>query len=678
MPVFQGQSDYTPNTSIWAPFHSQCDWEIALWAKTCGPTSSALTELLRIPEVSDRLGLSYGSAKELDCIIDTLPGRPLFKCKDFTVGDEPLAFYFRDVMQCIRSLYGDPEFMHELVFAPERHYSDPRRTCHIYSEMPTGDWWWAVQTSLELRQPGKAAYLVYLTIGNIPKAVRRKPSRHAQLLIGYIPTTKLEGITNQAARCRALANLFHSCMRKLLAPVTLLHGDGIWHRCHPIFAVYVGDHPEQALVTCSKCTASLHTTTAEAVDTFLLADEEVRIFHAACRELSNIFISITPDILHQLLQGVMKHLMTWLKKAFGPVAIDVRCRSLPPNHHITTFAKGISGLSRVTGLEHKNMCRILLGLIVNHPLPSGQAPLCLVQTVRALLDFLYLAQLPSQTTDTLRRLKDSLASFHNNKSIFVDLGIRSHFNIPKVHSLIHYSSSIMLFGTTDNYNTEQTERLHIDFTKEAYRATNRKDEYQQMTTWLECREKVQQCIAFVRRRQAVGEENTQIPQPTGPPQPTTRCIKMALHPSIKVTSFDDLAVKYGAVEFQDALADFIAQMNHPNASAATLRSLAADTLIPFHSVPTYHKIKFRSNGHPEVVDSIHVRPEQKDSHGRRIPSHFDTALVRDGSQNSTRGNNGYRIAQVRVVFQLPNKAIPQVFPTLDTAVTSPPARDYHG
>ncbi|KAH9021812.1 hypothetical protein EDB84DRAFT_1274827 [Lactarius hengduanensis] len=99
--------------------------------------------------------------------------------------------------------------------------------------------------------------------------------------------------------------------------------------------------------------------------------------------------------------------MAWLRRAFGPVAIDARCRSLPSNHHITTL-----GLSRVTGLEHKNMCRILLGLIIDHPLPSGQAPLRLVRTVRALLDFLYLAQLPSQTTDTLRRLEDSLASFH--------------------------------------------------------------------------------------------------------------------------------------------------------------------------------------------------------------------------------------------------------------------------
>ena len=37
--------------SVWAPFQSQCDWEFARWAKTRGPTSTAVTELLAIPEV---------------------------------------------------------------------------------------------------------------------------------------------------------------------------------------------------------------------------------------------------------------------------------------------------------------------------------------------------------------------------------------------------------------------------------------------------------------------------------------------------------------------------------------------------------------------------------------------------------------------------------------------------
>jgi hypothetical protein len=36
---------------IWAPFDSQCDWEVAHWAKMRGPTSSATADLLAIPEV---------------------------------------------------------------------------------------------------------------------------------------------------------------------------------------------------------------------------------------------------------------------------------------------------------------------------------------------------------------------------------------------------------------------------------------------------------------------------------------------------------------------------------------------------------------------------------------------------------------------------------------------------
>jgi hypothetical protein len=76
-------------------------------------------------------------------------------------------------------------------------------------------------------------------------------------------------------------------------------------------------------------------------------------------------------------------------------------------------------------------------------------------------------------------------AFHNNKAIFVDLGVWENFHIPKLHSLLHYRSSICLFGTTDNHNTEQLERLHIDLTKEAYRVTNHRDEYAQMTVWLE-------------------------------------------------------------------------------------------------------------------------------------------------------------------------------------------------
>jgi hypothetical protein len=106
------------------------------------------------------------------------------------------------------------------------------------------------------------------------------------------------------------------------------------------------------------------------------------------------------------------------------------------------------------------------------------------------LDFLYLAQLPAHTSETLCHLKTALGRFHQNKSIFIDLGVRTNFNLPKLHSLQHYASCIESFGTTDNYNTENTERWHIDFAKDAYHATNHKDEYSQMTLWLQWKEKV--------------------------------------------------------------------------------------------------------------------------------------------------------------------------------------------
>ena len=41
----------TVELPVWAPFVSQCDWEVAHWAKTHGPTSSAVMDLLAIEQV---------------------------------------------------------------------------------------------------------------------------------------------------------------------------------------------------------------------------------------------------------------------------------------------------------------------------------------------------------------------------------------------------------------------------------------------------------------------------------------------------------------------------------------------------------------------------------------------------------------------------------------------------
>ncbi|KAN0134256.1 hypothetical protein V8E53_008028 [Lactarius tabidus] len=701
--------------STWAPFHSQCDWEITHWAKMCGPLSSAMEELLAIPEVINKLSLSFSLTKELNNIIDNmLPGRPAFQCRKLVIGGETLDFYHHNVLACIRSIYSDLELAQGLIVSPEQHYTDQGHADHIYSEMHMGDWWWAVQTTLKTHRPGatvipviissdktqltlfcgKSAYPVYLTIGNIPKNICCKPSHHAQILLTYIPTTKLKGITNKAGHRCAIANLYHSCMQVILGPITavgktgitMMSGDGIWQWCHPIFALFVGDYPEQVLVTCTyngrclKCLVPPDQLGSSARfplcdynkvrDIYSLSNGDAHVFHLACHKadqkpvfcpfweflpLTNVFVLIMPDILHQLLQGVFKQLMAWLLVTFGPLVIDAHCRSIPPNHHITIFPKGISWLSHVTGKEHKNMSHILFGLVMDLPVPSRQVlPQQIIAVMHALLDFLYLAQFPSHSTATITCLDNALAHFHDNKDVFVDLGVCKHFNMLTIHSLIHYSSSICLFGTTDNYNTEQTEQLHIDLTKDSYCTTNHKDEYSQMTTWLECCEKIQVHYTFLQWQQ---ETNQAIPpeMPIGAPCPGGRCLKMAQHPTLKSVSFDDLAQRYSTVDFQDSLADFIAQLNNPTASGTLLFTFAADTLIPFHSVPVYHKIKFTNLDQSEIVNSVQVRPDQKDKQGLLV-----CGTTQDG------GTSGYQIAQVRVVFQIPSKVIHNIFPGSDT------------
>ena len=335
-----------------------------------------------------------------------------------------------------------------------------------------------------------------------------------------------------------------------------------------------------------------------------------------------------------MLQGMMKHLIHWLVGIFGPSAIDTRCKSIPPNHKILVFSKGITILYCVTGQEHKKICGFLLGLIVDLPVPGGLDSSRVVKAVRALLDFLFLAQFQCHTSDTLSRLEDSLAAFHDNKAVFVDLGIRENFNIPKLHGLVHYASSIRLFGTTDNYNTEQSERLHIDLAKNAYRAMNRKDEFSQMTAWLERREKVQWHNASINWRQN-HLQNIRTRTPIEPLRVRAQSIKIAQKPSSKAVPFPDLFWKYGARLFQDALADFIAGVNNPGLGTRALRARAENTLLPFRTVRVYHNIKFTAANDTQasgIIDAVHVQPDQKDKRGRIIPARFDTVLIRGSGQ----------------------------------------------
>lgn len=104
-----------------------------------------------------------------------------------------------------------------------------------------------------------------------------------------------------------------------------------------------------------------------------------------------------------------------------------------------------------------------------------------IVAARAALDFIYYAQFEVHTTETLDQMDKAWSEFHKNKMVFIHCGVQVHFNINKLHNVKHYTDHIRLRGTADGFNTEASERLHIDCAKSLYRATNHREHIKQMT-----------------------------------------------------------------------------------------------------------------------------------------------------------------------------------------------------
>jgi hypothetical protein len=213
---------------------------------------------------------------------------PKFRQDEVTVDGETFEFFHRNVLECVVEIYGCHDLTPHLKFKPKRHYVDEDMTIWIYGDMHTGKWWWEVQVSIILRPApsvfcspssqkaveketpgatiipvhisldktlvtsfmGKSVHPMYITIRNVPKKIHQKPSMHAQVLFAYLPVAHLNHIINESSKRCASQNVFHACMQHILHPletagakgVQMKSGDGLVCRCHPILAVYAGDH----------------------------------------------------------------------------------------------------------------------------------------------------------------------------------------------------------------------------------------------------------------------------------------------------------------------------------------------------------------------------------------------------------------------------------------------------
>ncbi|KAJ7880813.1 hypothetical protein B0H14DRAFT_3764554 [Mycena olivaceomarginata] len=491
----------------WYPFESEEEWELAQWLITSGLSQTKTDDYLKLNVVCERIKPSFSNNSAFLKFVDALPSGPQWYCNTFElVGDEcepdqqpkkeTVEMWYRNPIECMKELLGNPSFAGKQGYKPIRVYKrfkDGQYSNQEFTEMWTADWWWAIQellprgstlapiiistdkTQLTRFSGDKQAWPVYLTIGNIEKGVQRSPSSRATILSGYIPVTKLE-IFSQAKRAAVSHQLFHDCMRVILEPlqaagvdgVEMDCADGFVQRMFPILAAYIADYPEQCLVAC-------------------------------CRENSCPQCLVQPKQRGEPLNSTLRNpgetlqvIVDQSQNQFPAKFVDQNLRPINPFWadfpHCDIFSSMtptfFTSCTMWTGNEHKNMEKVFLGILAQATDPAVQC------AVAAIIDFIYYAHFETHCDESLSRLDAAWAAFHQEKSIFLKLEIRKHFDINKLHKLKHYVDSIRSHGTADGFNTENTERLHIDFAQAGYRATNKVHYTHQMTVWLARQEAV--------------------------------------------------------------------------------------------------------------------------------------------------------------------------------------------
>jgi hypothetical protein len=517
--------------------------------------------------------------------------------------------------------------------------------------------------------------------------------------------------------------LFHESMRCILAPlkeaglkgVEIVCADGKARDVHPILAAYAADFPEQCLVacvksgTCPKCRVTAKnlenmSSTEPRTPQFTLniireAKEQAQTnedFHEHCMRIgidvagtvyepfwsdlpySNIHSSMTSDVLHQLYQGVIKHLITWCQKCMTKKELDARVRCLPPAYGVRRFKNGISALNQISGPERKHIGRILLGCLIGKAGAKGFAPEG-IEACRAILDFIYLAQYQSHDNETLEYMREALRVWEEKRTFFIIAGARRNFNIPKFHSLLHYIECIQLFGATDNYNSEMFERLHIDFAKKGWRKSNKRNEIPQMITWLGRQEKVAAFERFIQRdqdkrakeieekekkihsstREALGQSRGAVERLSRRQfnPPNIILAKRSPHPH---SPLDWIQQQHDAPNFKSSLRLYLGK------ALGIKPKDMAHLQLPFNHVQLFDQFKLLQqqiqNGDPEQVYTI-----------KATESQFDTAVVFNtlsaestGLKGSylfkldgflTNHRLGCRIARIKAIFKLPDTGL---------------------
>ncbi|KAG8722468.1 hypothetical protein FRC09_006235 [Ceratobasidium sp. 395] len=741
-------------------------FEVAELLMTSGMTDEAKERHLRSTLYSGNT--PWQNVDQMHDDIDKLRHGPEFALYDINVTVKgkarPQFMVSRHIVQVLRDIFANPAHKKNFKAAPERHYLSRRKDQRVYSDANSANWWWRAQermrgkgkvtiapliiatdqTTLSIMCGGQKVYPVYVTPANITKSTRRKPSKRAMALLGYLPVDAFEDVEDDEERRRLKADLVHRSLEIMLAPLKEASENGVdmWcpdrrlRRVYPMVAAYTADWPEQNLQSCTSegscpvCSTDWADRGSnedpapmrdreETIDAILsyflykhrgaLNDLHLKPVWPWWGDLPDVNLAecFTPDLLHQLYQGVFKtHVVRWLKHFVGADLLDERFRAMPISAGMRHFSKGITGVHQWTGRESKQMVSQIL------PVIAGELSVDMSRLIRAVIDFVFRAHASSMTDKDIDELEEDLRVFHELKGLLVEKGFyqsETRFNrIPKIHMLSHYAHFIREMGTPDGYNTEAPEQLHIEFAKVPWRASNKVRPLPQMLKYIQRQEAVRIHRAYLDRymdmlfgeadepneeeeeewqddqeeptaeigetigesdeldvtgvegvRAEGNEDSDSDEMPVSYPNPRRH---MAVEPTRKKLEIRDVAAKYGAPDLKLAIGSFMT--NRLGVPEHDLQLADRLQINVWHSLYLYHDAPAFAPFDPPRRQVVRAGALVL-SHSPRARKEpvWDTALFREMPNGLGRyaaapgeekhGIQRYRAGHVRALFKLP-------------------------
>ncbi|KAG1759913.1 hypothetical protein EDD22DRAFT_781898, partial [Suillus occidentalis] len=505
------QYDYWRKFNTYYPFQDEGEWELGRFLVE-NLTQTQIDRFLRLKWFHTRPRPSFTSKDQLLDWIDALPSFVSWKVSNIEFTGYkmtyPVQFIWRDALEVVKQLFSDPVFANHITFQPHVVNTGGQRE---YGDYMSADIAWKIQVSLICSSADQGLIPCYqdhlpvgttqvpiilgsdktpvtcttgglemhslsITIGNLNSDVRSKATLRAWRCVVYMPVAKFRVHPDYQGILQA--RLWHKCVDLICANLKVAAKDGcfmpdpsryIRYVFTPLIA-HVCDLPEATMITTVMVDPWDLDKFQKAAKAVHLSGVHMPFWRDWAFACPSVFL--TAKVLHTCIKFFADHPLNWIKEAVGKPELDAHFmvqHKRVGTHH---FTKGVTHVNQMTGREHQDIqCTIIASI-------AGATPPRFIHSIRALIEFIYLAQNPVHSPDSLESMVQALLDFHVSKDAIIDAearrgkkGVKEDFFIPKLELLQSFRGTVERLGSLMQFSADMTECLLITHCKHLFERT---------------------------------------------------------------------------------------------------------------------------------------------------------------------------------------------------------------